>query len=220
MMKLKMEGLIPLRFVSALDGAAVSGARVSVDGGIGTFITDREGIISFPEQEDGFYTLSFSRDGFISAEIEFEVKLGNVYANSISVSPLMRGDYLRIVLDWGENPADLDLHLEKAGSYHVSFWDMRSAADGSALLDRDDRSGYGPETITVMETDIRGLYRLYVIDYSNGGNSASAALSRSGAVVRVYGRNGLLNSFTVPANRAGTRWDVFTIEGGLVRAAP
>jgi uncharacterized protein YfaP (DUF2135 family) len=131
----------------------------------------------------------------------------------------MRGDYLRVVLDWGETPADLDLHLVKAGSYHVSYWDMHNADDGSVLLDRDDRSGFGPETITIMETDIRGLYRLYVADYTNDGNSASSALSRSGAVVRVYGRNGLVNSFAVPANRAGTRWDVFTIEGGRIQAA-
>jgi hypothetical protein len=218
MMKLKMDGLIPLRFVNALDGTAVSGANVSV-GGIGTFTTNREGIISFPEQEDGFYTLTFSKEGFITSEIEFEVKLNNVFNNRISVSPVMRGDYLRIVLDWGEKPADLDLHLEKAGSYHISYWDMHNTGDGSVLLDRDDRNGFGPETITIMETDTRGQYRIYVMDYTNGGNNASAALSRSGATVRVYGRNGLANSFTVPANRTGTRWEVFTIESGRIRAA-
>jgi hypothetical protein len=213
-----MDGLIPLRFVNALDGTAVSGANVFIEG-IGTFATNREGIISFPEQEDGFYTLTFSKEGFITAEIEFEVTLNNVFGNSIAVSPVMRGDYLRIVLDWGERPADLDLHLEKAGSYHVSYRDMHSADDGSVVLDRDDRSGFGPETVTIMEIDLRGLYRLYIHDYTNGGNSASSALSRSGAVVRVYGRDGLVEGFRVPGNRAGTRWDVFTIEGGRIQAA-
>jgi hypothetical protein len=217
MMKLKMDGLIPLRFVNALDGTAVSGANISVDG-VGVFTTNREGIISFPEQEDGFYTLTFSKQGFITAELEFEVTLNNVFSNSIGVSPVMRGDYLRIVLDWGERPADLDLHLEKAGSYHVSYRDMHSADDGSVTLDRDDRSGYGPETITIMETDMSGQYRLYVWDYTNGGNNASAALSRSGAIVRVYDRNALVRSFRVPPNRTGTRWDVFTIEGGRIQA--
>jgi hypothetical protein len=96
---------------------------------------------------------------------------------------------------------------------------MHNAGDGSALLDRDDRGGFGPETITIMETDVRGLYRLYVADYTNAGNRASSALSRSGAVVRVYGRDGLVDSFRVPANRAGARWDVFTIEGGRIQGA-
>jgi hypothetical protein len=221
MMRLKMDALIPLRFTNALDGKPVDGAKVSV-AGIGDFVTDREGIISFPEQEDGFFTLVFSKDGFITTEVEFEVKLNNVFSNRISVSPVMRGDYLRIVLDWTDKPADLDLHLEKEGGgspgYHISYWNMHNAADGAVLLDRDDRDGFGPETITVMETDLSAVYRLYVADYTNGGNNASTALSRSGAVVRVYGRGGLLNSFTVPASRAGTRWNVFRIVNGRIQA--
>ena len=217
MMRIKMDGLIPLRFSSALDGKPVSGARVAVDG-IGVFTTDIQGIISFPEQEDGFYTLSFSKEGFVSAQIEFEVKLNNVFSNRFSISPELRGEYLRIVLDWNQNPADLDLHLEKEGGYHLSFWNAHSAEDGSALLDRDDRDGFGPETITIMETDPRAVYRLYVLDYSNSGSASSTALSRSGAVVRVYKRGGLAAAFIVPANRAGSRWNVFRIVNGRIEA--
>jgi hypothetical protein len=67
-----------------------------------------------------------------------------------------------------------------------------------------------------METDLSAVYRLYIHDYTNGANGASTALSRSGAVVRVYGRGGLLNAFTVPVNRAGTQWNVFRIVNGRV----
>jgi hypothetical protein len=215
MMKYKMDGLIPLRFVDALEGKAVEGAQVVING-IGTFTTDVQGVITFPEQEDGFYTLDFSRQGFISSTIEFEVKLNNVFTNTISVSPLLKGDYIRIVLDWGQRPADLDLHLEKEGGYHISYRNMHSAADGSVVLDRDARSGYGPETITVMETELRSVYHLYIHDYSNGSRSNSTELARSGAVVRVYGRNGLLRTFYVPANLRGTRWDVFRIVNGEI----
>jgi hypothetical protein len=55
-----------------------------------------------------------------------------------------------------------------------------------------------------------------VIDYSNGGSGTSTDLSRSGAAVRVYGRGGLVNSFTVPVNRTGTRWNVFRIVNGRI----
>jgi len=215
MMKLKMDGLIPLRFLNALDGKPVEGAAVSV-AGIGNFITDREGIITFPEQEDGFYTLEFSKQGYITAGIEFEVKLNNVFSNRFSVSPVMRGDYMRIVLDWGQRPADLDLHLEKEGGYHISYRNMRNAADGSVTLDRDDRDGFGPETITIMETDLRSVYRLYVHDYTNGSSASSTELSRSVAAIRVYGRNGLLRSFYIPENRRGTMWEVFRIVNGEI----
>jgi hypothetical protein len=221
MMRLKMDGLIPLRFTNALDGKPIDGATVDV-AGIGVFVTNLGGIISFPEQEDGFYTLVFSKAGYITTALEFEVTLNNVFSNRISVSPVMRGDYLRIVLDWTDKPADLDIHLEKGpGSggtpgYHISYRNMHDTADGLVLLDRDDRDGFGPETITVMETDLSAVYRLYIHDYTNGGNGASTALSRSGAVVRVYGRGGLLNAFTVPLNRAGTQWNVFRIVNGRV----
>ena len=215
MMRLKMDGLIPLRFANALDAKPVEGARVSIDG-IGTFTTNMEGIISFPEQEDGFYTLEFSKQGYITSRIEFEVKLNNVFNGRFSVSPVMRGGYLRIVLDWGQRPADLDLHLEKEGGYHISYWNTRTAADGSVTLDRDARNGFGPETITLMETDLRAVYRIYVHDYTNGGRPASMELARSGAVVRVYNSSGHVRSFPVPENRAGFRWDVFRIVNGEI----
>ena len=76
-MRYKMDGLIPLRSINAAEGKPVDGARVAVNG-IGTFTSDLQGIITFPEQEDGFYTLEFSKQGYISSKVEFEVKLNNV----------------------------------------------------------------------------------------------------------------------------------------------
>jgi hypothetical protein len=216
LMRYKMDGLIPLRFIDALEGKPVDGARVAVSG-IGAFITDIQGIITFPEQEDGFYTLEFSKQGYITSKVEFEVKLNNVFTNNISVSPVLKGDYMRIVLDWGQRPSDLDLHLEKEGGYHISYRNTHSADDGSVLLDHDAMYGFGPETITLMETELRSVYRLYVHDYTNGNRSSSAELARSGAVVRVYGRNGLLRTFYLPPNLRGTRWDVFRIVNGEIQ---
>jgi hypothetical protein len=215
-MKYKMDGLIPLRFIDALEGKPVDGARVTVNG-IGVFTTDMQGIITFPEQEDGFYTLEFSKQGYITSNVEFEVKLNNVFTNNISVSPVLKGDYMRITLDWGQRPNDLDLHFEKEGGYHISYHNMHSADDGSVVLDHDARNGFGPETITIMETELRSVYRLYVHDYTNGSRSGSTELARSGAVVRVYGRNGLLRAFYVPPNLRGTRWDVFRIVNGEIQ---
>ncbi|MDR1389773.1 MAG: hypothetical protein LBJ31_07325, partial [Treponema sp.] len=151
LMGLKSEGLIPMRFASALDGKPVGGAKVAIEG-IGVFETDREGIITFPEREDGYFTLEFSKEGFITTEIDFEIKLNNLSGGRFAVSPeLVRG--VRIVLDWGERPEDLDLHVEKQGGYHISFWNTHTAEDGSAFLDRDDMQSYGPETITVERID-------------------------------------------------------------------
>ncbi|MDR1986187.1 MAG: hypothetical protein LBP88_04340 [Treponema sp.] len=214
LMALKMEGLIPMRFANGVDGTPISGGKAAIEG-IGVFETDREGIIAFPEQEDGFFTLEFSKEGFVTTEIGFEIKLNNLSANRFSISPeLVQG--FRVVLDWGEKPEDLDLHVEKQGAYHISFWNSRTAADGSAFLDRDDRQSYGPETITVEQLDRAAVYDIYVTDYTNLRRPDSRALSQSGAAVRIYQGSRLAEAFTVPPNRPGTIWRVCRITGGRV----
>jgi hypothetical protein len=206
---MKLDGLIPMRFANALDGKPIPGARVEIPG-IGSFVTDYRGIISFPKHEDGTFTLVFSKAGFITTPIPFKIQVSTVINNWFSVSPGLNGDF-RFVLDWGERPSDLDIHFEKQDGYHISYRNMRTVADGSAKLDRDDTTGYGPETITVARAEPAGTYRLYVIDYTAGGNSASTALSRSGATVRVYNNDRLLYTFTAPPSGNGYRWNVCDI---------
>ncbi|MDR0785604.1 MAG: hypothetical protein LBE74_06965 [Treponema sp.] len=206
---MKLNGLIPMRFANALDGRPIPGATVNIPG-IGVFITDDRGIISFPQREDGAFTLVFSKDGFITTSIPFKIQVSTVINNWFSVSPGLEGDF-RFVLDWGERPADLDIHFEKEGGYHISYRNMRSLTDGSAKLDRDDTSGYGPETITVERAEAGGRYRLYVIDYTNRNVPNSAALSRSGATIRVYRNNQLLDTFVSPTENLGNRWNVCEI---------
>ncbi|MDR2149847.1 MAG: hypothetical protein LBO67_03345, partial [Spirochaetaceae bacterium] len=206
---MKLDGLIPMRFANALDGKPIAGARVDI-AGIGGFVTDSRGIISFPQQKDGGYTLTFAKEGFITTAIPFKIQVSTVINNWYSISPELRGDF-RFVLDWGERPADLDLHFEKQGGYLISYRNMRNAADGSAKLDRDDTSGYGPETITVAAADANGTYRLSVIDYTNQGNRGSSALSRSGATIRVYHNNRLVDTFTAPSSGNGYRWNVCSV---------
>ncbi|MDR1126871.1 MAG: hypothetical protein LBL06_01960 [Treponema sp.] len=206
---MKLDKLIPMRFANALDGRPIPGGRVDIPG-IGVFTTDARGIISFPQREDGTFTMVFSKDGFITTSIPFKIQLSTVINNWFSISPGLEGDF-RFVLDWGERPADLDIHFEKEGGYHISYRNMRSLADGSAKLDRDDTSGYGPETITVERAESSGRYRLYVIDYTDRSAPDSAALSRSGATIRVYRNNQLLDSFTAPTEGLGNRWNVCEI---------
>jgi hypothetical protein len=206
---MKLDKLIPMRFANALDGRPIAGGQVDIPG-IGVFITDNRGIISFPQQEDGSYTMTFTKTGFIASTIAFKIQVSTVINNWYSISPELEGDF-RFVLDWGERPEDLDVHFEKEGGYHISYWNMRSSADGSAKLDRDDRSGYGPETVTVERAESSGRYRLYVIDYTNRSNPNSTALSRSGATVRVYRNNQLLDSFTAPTEGLGVQWNVCEI---------
>jgi hypothetical protein len=215
MAMMAMEGIIPMRFANALDGQGIPGGILSVSGQ-GDFSTDSRGIVQLPPLPDGVYSAIFTKEGFITTPFEFRVQLGIVVFNWFSVSPGLESKSWRFVLDWGERPADLDLHLEKRGDYHISYGNMRSTADGSVNLDRDDRNGYGPETITVKEVESAAAYDLYVVDYSNRQSPGSDALSRSGAVLRVYRENHLAHTFPVPSG-AGIRWNALRIEDNQVR---
>jgi hypothetical protein len=205
---------IGMCFASALDNTPIPGALVEIPG-IGTFTTDRDGVISFPEQADGTFTLTVSKRGFITTPIIFKVQLKAVIFNWYSISPEMPDRDLRIVLEWGPSPRDLDLHLEKISNYHISYQNMRNYGPENATLDRDDTSSYGPETITLGKIDRNAIYHLFVRDYSNGRSTTSTALSQSNATIRVYSQNRLVNTFQVPAGR-GTLWSVFRIERGGV----
>jgi hypothetical protein len=205
---------IGMCFASALDNTPIPGATVEIPG-IGTFTTDGDGVISFPEQADGTFTLTVSKRGFITTPITFKVQLKTVIFNWYSISPELPDRDMRIVLEWGSSPSDLDLHLEKIGIYHISYQNMRDYSAEITKLDRDDTSSYGPETITLGKIDRNAVYHLFVRDYSNGRSTTSSALSQSGATIRVYSQNRLVNTFQVPAGQ-GTLWSVFRLERGGV----
>jgi hypothetical protein len=120
----------------------------------------------------------------------------------------------RIVLNWGEFPSDLDLHLE-SGGYHISYRNMRVSADGGVKLDRDDVDSYGPETVTIGRYDPQAEYIVYVMDYTNRNRGSSAEMGRSGALVQVYSSDRLLQTFRVPGG-TGVRWNIFRIVRGEI----
>jgi len=214
MAMMAIDGTIAMRFLDALTGEGVPAGQIVVDGVDGAFNTDSRGIVQIPPQNDGAYTLVFSKEGYIPTPIEFDVRLGRVIFNWYSVSPGLQGDF-RFTLDWGEKPADLDAHFEKKNGYHISYYNMREAADGSVKLDRDDKNGYGPETITMKQIDTGGIYELYIHNYTDKDRPASDTLSKSGAAIRVYSSTQLLYTFKVPAGQ-GTRWNVLKIENNIV----
>lgn len=209
------QGKFALRFFDAITGDPVNDATVSIQD-LGDFTSDLSGKVLFDIQKDGKYSFKFIKKDYITAIYQFEVVAGTIFFNRFSVCPKTELGALRIVLDWDKSPADLDLHLVKEGSYHISYHNSISSGDGSAQLDRDDRDGYGPETITINKTDNTANYTCFVHDYSNRSSTNSVHLSRSKAVVRVYNNNELTDTFYVPSNRKGNKWSVFQIHLGQI----
>ena len=84
-------------------------------------------------------------------------------------------------------------------------------------LDVDDRSSYGPETITLdLSKGKSGIYHFYVHDYTNRYSTDSKAMSLSGAKVTVYVNGVYRDTFNVPTNVGGTIWTVFELNGNTI----
>ena len=213
-MAIQEEGAFTLRFADAETDKAVQNATISIKN-IGTYTTDVEGLVRFPLQADGKYHFSFEKDGYIPADMTFEVVAGMIYFNRFSVSKKMDLGQIRIVLDWGNSPNDLDLHLEKVGQYHIAYHHKKVADDQSARLDRDDVDGNGPETITITDVDDNATYNCYVHDFTNRDNTGSKKLSKSKARISVYNNNQLEFVLDIPVDELGTRWDAFQLNKSI-----
>lgn len=171
---------------------------------------------------EGCYTAEVSKEGYITSYANVVSNLSSTASQDVVLTPSLSENEYRIVLTWGNSPSDLDSHLtgpsSGEGCFHVYFQNMSVTDNGNivAKLDRDDRDCYGPETLTLNKTQ-DGIYRYSVHDYTNKSSTTSKELSVSGAKVQIYSGNDLVATYTVPYNKVGTVWNVFEIEGDVLR---
>lgn len=207
------QGKFTLRFFNAENGEPVPEATITIQD-FQTLTTDLEGKIRFAIQPDGIYPFAFEKEGFIPENNKFEIVAQTIFRNRFTVSPVISMGTIRIVLDWDKKPDDLDAHFVKEGDYHISYREKLTSADGKVLLDRDDRDGFGPETITVKDIDEKAEYTYFVKDYTNRDTKKSTALSKSNAMVKLYGEGKLLNIWQLSEKQKGNAWMVFSIQNG------
>ena len=194
--------------VSFFKGTA-SGERFDPD-------TNDSGAYSVQLEPDN-YVARIEADGYITEEFSFTVtENSDTMALDFSISPQLSAGQIRIVLEWGANPSDLDSHLTGTASdgrgVSVDFISptARSGDKVYAELDIDDRSGFGPETITI--NDVNGKYDYFVYLYAGTGT-----IAQSGATVKVYTSDSASPiTFVPPANHTGVQWDVFSIDKGEI----
>jgi hypothetical protein len=212
---------LSLYFYDAVTGKPIQGASFEMNGEKG--VTDIKGKVSIPfpqvdEHEKMMYGM-FSKKGYILSKIEVRFLVGTVFLHRYSISPKLDPGKMRIVLDWSEKPADLDAHLIKKDNgvekYHISYRDMKSYED-KVILDRDDRDGFGPETITILEVDTNGTYSYLVHDYTHRNNKGSDGLQKSRARVMLFGDDKLIDTFYVP-QKTGNLWEVFSYKNGQLK---
>lgn len=160
-----------------------------------------------------FRTLTVSSTGYITYESPVSLNPGQTLSMNISLSPIITDNEFRIVLNWSETPADLDIYLlvpgfEENTSQYV-YYSNRGWFNQYpwAMLDIDRRQGFGPETITIQQL-ISDKYVFFVHNYSR-----EADLTVSAGVVQIYGKAGLLQTVTVPLTGEGNYWYLGDIDG-------
>ena len=221
-------GAISGRVVDATTAGTIAGVTVTLRSGQGassgspvaTATADAAGEYLFPAVPTGTYTVGGSTPGYVDGtRTGYVVGQDTVVGQDVVLSPVggPSQNSWRIILTWGQDPADLDAHLTGpdggGGRFHVYWFDTGSlAGPPGAVLDVDDTMSIGPETIT-FNASSQGVYRYSVHDFTNAQNMTSAALAASGARVQVLRGGQLFQTYFVP-NRPGTLWTVFEILDG------
>ncbi|MEN8219723.1 MAG: ankyrin repeat domain-containing protein [Pseudomonadota bacterium] len=213
------QGLATGQILNAFNGQPVNNATLKVRSDInvtnGTIIaktkTDNNGHyrLNLP---GGNYTIEASKNAYTTIYFPI-VSIGKHTADkqNAAITPAINLGQIRIVLSWGEQPEDLDAHLLtpniKGAPYHIYYnWRGKRSSAPHVQLDVDDKTSYGPETLTIYKSQ-PGTYRYYVHNYA--GNPA---ITKSEAKVEIYSQTGLIKSYNVPISGTGKYWQVFSYD--------
>lgn len=222
-------GTITGRITNALTGQGLAGATLQLRSGanistgtvIATATTSSTGDYTLTANS-GTYTIAISLTGFVTTDFVCVAVGGRAIANqNASISPVLAGNDLRIVLSWGATPSDLDSHFTgpTTGSSRFHVYYVSRSTTG-VNLDVDDTSSFGPETITVSQF-LPGVYRYSVHDFSNRGSTSSTVMSnQSNAQVRVFQGSTQIATFNVPSGQTGNLWTVFELDGASRTITP
>ena len=211
------DGAINATFLDSVTGAVLSFATVQCsrrlpDGTLTAFefetTTDAQGVITV---QDVFLGEAECIVQAGASQIPVVITITEETDGTIPVTQPPAAGEIRIVLSWGDEPSDLDAHLTGPGGpledingdplHHVYYSNRTYVADGDtlAVLDRDDTSSFGPETMTFRPV-ADGVYRYTVHNYSfrqstEGGQSLFDSPTR----VEVYDATGLRQTYQAPA---------------------
>lgn len=199
--------------------APVSGATVTIGGRTAT--TNSAGIVSIAGLPAGTASMTVVAPNYVAVTQSAALQCATTNRVTLSISPsagpgALTGNQFRIILNWGQNPSDLDAHLTGPAADGTNRWHVYfGAKQGGDVcnLDVDDVTSYGPETITCPRngvTSLRpGVYRYSVHHYTGSGS-----IGTSTARVRLEMGNGQVFNYAPPTTGftgAGNVWTAFEI---------
>lgn len=137
-------------------------------------------------------------------------KVGALAAEEVPSSGEMDAkDEAQIGLRWNELPRDRDLHVfvAVANERPINYANQGRLGSWPWLeLDKDVRTGYGPEIVRIRKT-VEGFYRIEVHCFSN-----DTPLAGCGAKVTIRIRGKKSRTFTCPSEGYGRWWYVCDVD--------
>ena len=202
--------------IDAQTGEGVPYATIAfhVDNQVGvveeTIETESDGSYSV-ELEPGFYIAEVSCDEYVT--IYSELDLGSAQTEEekdfVITKTTAEGE-IRVVLEWGTYPNDLDSHMVINGTdVYFANREYRNGGTLVAELDHDDVDGVGPETITLHDSSYSFSY--FIHNFSKTGDIGS-----SNARVTVYLPGESPITIDIDSSITGDYWNVFTYENGQI----
>ena len=217
---------------NAVTGETLSDVLVSINDIV--MITNSTGEADFTDlPSGGLVEITATSVDYTELSRSVELICGDNDTIALNMNPKLvenggiSADEIRIVASWGEYPRDLDAHLtgpavglaessiNEADRFHI-FWSHRSHEE-IALLDTDDVSSFGPETITILPPSgstqlVSGTYRYSIYQYSSSGlidNTAQITLYIGNNPARTFIPE--LSQYQGMEERSGNVWTVFEL---------
>ncbi|MGB3544434.1 carboxypeptidase regulatory-like domain-containing protein [Rubrivirga sp.] len=205
------------QLIDATTGGALAGGEVCLDGTGRCTVSDGDGRFTISDlAATGEGTLTGSADGYFGGSATVELAAGGTTPQNVTLSPVVTGGALRIVLTW-DTDRDIDTYVripsDGASAARYINYQEKGGADifPFATLDVDDTDGLGPETVTIG-SQLGGVYGYVVHDFSGDRSLADAT-------VQVYNASGLVAEFAGPAEPTDY-WHVFNLYGDVGAVEP
>ena len=138
--------------------------------------------MKFTATKSGYISAVETKDATASAPEDFG------HSMIISLSPvIVVAKQMRIVMNWGVSPRDLDIHVLQFGARNCHCYYSNTRCSDELNLDTDNTSGgnNGAETITIDKPG-NSKYLIYVHDYSNGSGRNVRIGHGSQARINIY----------------------------------